>query len=239
MRFFKILVLLQAFCLDVHVRAQTLERCNEGHVPCAMQATRRAEVLKDSQWRLSMSEGAIVQRRNRDLTELVNGEFYLEISRPMEFASPYGHFWCVSQCKALIERTATSFVLQSLEGQWRLRRTGEAQEYALAPGLQIHLGEVASDGHAEMEYPQSLPWQPTVDMWASLYPGKLKDLKPTLVKFREVWRAAVESVSQLHSAVASREIASYQKGLADEQVRRQRREQEDQRLRQLFRDKNP
>ena len=71
------------------------------------------------------------------------------------------------------------------------------------------------------------------------YSGTIAELKPTLVKFREAWKDAVENVSEMHQKAAARTIASYEADLARAKAAREAREREDARLRALFREKNP
>jgi hypothetical protein len=129
--------------------------------------------------------------------------------------------------------------VKSLEGKWLIERNGDATTYAVATGLEISLSEVGEDGQASMEFPQSLPWLPTVKQWGELYPGTLDELKPTLVKFREEWKEAVEKVSAMHETAARRSIASAENEQAKELAQKAAKEREDARLRALFREKNP
>ena len=181
----------------------------------------------------------MLEQRDGHTIQLVLGSFYVETSREVHFQTPYARVWCEEDCKGIFNRESTLLEVKSLEGRWLIKRTGEAQTYALPAGLQVAIGEVTTDGQAQMDFPQSLPWLPTVKQWAALFPGSVDELKPTLVKFRDSWKEAVEAVSDLHQHAASRAIASYEKTQAQERARLLAIQREDQKLRDLFREKNP
>lgn len=238
MRSLRTLLLLSVFCLDVHVKAAELNKkyCWGQVLPCSVEGRR---LVMGTDFRISLATSTLLEWRDVETFQLIRGEFYVETSSRAKFQSPYGQVWCEDDCKGLFIREPDGIVIKSLEGNWRIRRLGEDQIYAIVPGLQVHLGEVNDAGQAQMEFPQSLPWLPTVKSWSALYPGTLKELKPTLVKFRESWKKAVEAASELHSKVASRRVASNAKMKAEVLARQLAAEREDQRLRSLFRDKNP
>jgi hypothetical protein len=237
---FRALALICIFFMDVHVRAdEKTASCWGKSLPCPVQAGDSKKVIEAADLRLSLGAQALLEQRDEKTIQLVSGEFYVETAKPVTFKTPYARIWCVDECKALFVRTNDSIEVKSLEGRWLIERNGEAVTYTVAPGLEITLSEVSDDGHAAMEFPQSLPWSPTVRQWGKLYPGTMKQLKPTLVKFREEWKEAVEKVSEMQEGVVRRTIASYEDEQAKEQSRKAAREREDQRLRALFREKNP
>lgn len=240
MKWFRVCALIWVFCVDVHVKAEEAHEsgCWGNRVPCAFKAEEARTVLKLQDTVLSLSRHALVQRR-QDSVALVQGEFYIETSKPIHFQSPYGKFWCTDDCKGLVVRNPERINLKNLEGQWHVQRTGEAQEYVLPVGLQVSLGEVNDRGQATMDFPQSVPWNSTVHQWAELFPESFEELKPAIVKFRSNWREAVDAVSELHQHEAQRSIASHEQDLAREKAQRLAREREDQSLRALFREKNP
>lgn len=240
MKWLRVLACLFAFCVDVHVKAEEIiANCWERKIPCPIKASSRRLVLNAKEWRVSMAPSSLIERRAQSLVQLVEGQFYIEIARPIKFQTPYARVWCAEECKGIFVREGMSFTAKSLEGTWRIQRTGEAQVYVLPAGLQVVIGEVTDDGQSLMDFPQSLPWSPTVKEWSALYPGTLTELKPTLVKFRFVWKEAVEAVSDMHKHAADRAIAANDKILAAERAVRNAREREDQSLRELFRQKNP
>ena len=238
MKAFRTLLLLCTFCLDLHVKAAELsiKDCWGKTLPCSVEGRR---LVSAGATRLSLTTSALLEQRDAETFQLIRGDFYIETSSRAKFQTPFGQVWCEDECKGLFNREAGKLIVKSLEGKWRIRRLGEAQAYELAPGLQVQLGEVGDGGVAQMEFPQSLPWLPTVKLWSALYPGALSELKPTLVKFRETWKNAVETASVLHAQVASRSVASDAKIRASAAAQKLATEREDQRLRSLFRDKNP
>jgi len=238
----KILTLACLFFIDVHVKAAEAPKkeCWGAAIPCAVQAEGgEKRLLTANDLKISLAPAALLEQRDEKTMELVQGSFYVETSRPVVFKTPYGRVWCNDDCTGLFVRTDESFNIKSLQGHWLVQRNGENTTYQVPTALQVTLGAVGEDGHALMEFPQSLPWLSTIKQWGDLYPGTLKELKPTLVKFRETWKEAVENVSELQQKAAARTIASYEEGLAREKAAHDAREREDARLRALFREKNP
>ncbi|MGZ3723693.1 MAG: hypothetical protein ACXVA9_12210 [Bdellovibrionales bacterium] len=233
------LVLLCIFFLDVHVKAETVSECWGKTIPCPVQASASKKVISAGNIKVSIGPHGLLEQRDEKTIQLVSGEFYVETAKPVVFKTPYAKVWCDGECKALFNRETDKLDVKSLEGRWLVQRNGEKTTYAVPEAQQISISEVTEDGRAEMEFPQSLPWAPTVKKWGALYPGTLDELKPTLVKFRETWKQAVESVSEMHSQAASRTIASYENSQAKERARKAAQEREDQRLRAIFREKNP
>lgn len=234
------LSLVFMFCIDVHVKADALKECWGKEIPCAVQASQNKRVITAQDLRVTLGANALLEHRDEKTIQLIGGDFYVETSKSVIFGSPDAKVWCEGEsCKALFSRSAESLNIKSLEGRWLVERKGEKSLYTVPAGLQVTIGEVTSSGQAEMEFPQSLPWAPTVKEWVGLYPGTMSELKPSLTKFREVWKSAVESVSQTHQQAASRTIASFEHSQAKERARIEAREREDLHLREMFRDKNP
>jgi hypothetical protein len=232
------LTLAFLFCVDVHVKADEVKSCLDHTLPCAISSEGK-KILSGSGLRLVMDRHSLLEQRKDKTVELIRGGFYVETSEARVFQTPYVKIWCEGTCKGLFQRELVQVNLVSLEGRWLMQRKGEEQTYSLVAGLQVQVGEVSTDGRAQMEFPQSLPWTPTVNEWAALYPGPLQDLKRELLKFRPTWKEAVEAASQLHIQVAKREIASYEKDQAEQRAKQHAHEREDQSLRALFREKNP
>src|SRR5665213_2103573 len=234
------LTLILIFFLDVHVKAETAPKsCWGKSIPCPVQAGAEKQTITAKDLRVALGPAALLEQRDEKTVQMVSGDFYVETSKPVVFKTPYAKIWCDDDCKGLFIRTPESLTVKSLEGHWLVQRNGEKTVYTVPPALQVMVGEVGDDGRALMEFPQSLPWAPTVKQWGALYPGTLAELKPTLVKFREVWKVAVEWSSEMHFAAASRTIASADQAQAKERARKLALEREDQRLRALFREKNP
>ncbi len=241
MKLMRLLCWIMVFCIDVHVKAEEThkEKCDFNRGNCVILAEDGRRVFRSDEILVMLAPRALLEIRNENTVQLVKGDFYIETEQPVKLQTPYAKIWCEGECKGLFSRTAVTLEVKSLDGNWRITRAGEKTVYVVPAGLQVSIGEVAENGQAQMEFPQSLPWVPTIKQWASLYPGKVSEFKPELEKFRQVWREAVEAVSVLHQTVATRAVASHEAEV--EQARRQRLAQlrEDQGLRNLFRDKNP
>lgn len=240
MSWHRALVFVFVFCVDVHVKAETMtsSACWEKTTPCVVEARGR-KILKSKDMTVTLGPKAMVERKDEMTVQLMSGRFYIEVSKPVVFKTPYARVTCQDSCKGIFTRANSEFNVKSLSGRWTVVRTGDEKVYGIPEALQMSFGEVTSDGSAEMEFPQSLPWEATLKEWVALYPGKLKEFKPELADFRVVWREAVERVSEMHRSHAARTIASHERELADARAREAAREREDAELRALFREKNP
>ena len=239
----RFLFLLSLFFIDVHVRAESSHankdsNCWGKSIPCAIHAKGRSQSISAPGFSMTIDKNSLAEQRDHHTVQLVDGRFLISMKSPIRLGTPYAEFKCEGSCSGIFLRTMTEVTVKALSGNWRVKRLGEAHEYRLDAGLQLTVSEVSEGGTALMEFPQSLAWLPTVKEWASLYVGEPRQFKKEVSDFRESWREAVESVSEVHAADAHRSIASHQKALDAVQARQKQIELEDQRLRDLFRKKN-
>lgn len=235
------MLILTLFFLDVRVRADNKSErdCWGKEIPCAVQAVGRKRELKAGEdLTLVLAGGALAHQRDGTTIQLVDGRFYVEVKRPIAFKTPYATLTCTSECKALINRKEKELSVKSLEGEWTLVRLGDAQVYFLSAGFHLTVGEVETNGLAQMEFPQSLAWAPTILEWSKMYPRSAEVFKSDAGRFRVAWKNAVENASVVHQQVAARAVASHEEGLARERARRKAVEKEEAALRELFRKKN-
>jgi len=237
------LVLIAAlFFIDVRVRAENKheeEPCWGKEIPCAIQSVDHKQEFKaGDDFTLVLAANSLAQQRDGKNVQLVSGDFYIEIAKPLVFKTPYASFTCEGECKALVRRKAEEVSWKSLGGDWKVKRLGDGKEYTLSGGLQVTIGEVETNGLARMELPQSLPWAPTVLEWSKIYPGTVDLFKSDVTHFREVWRAGVDAAAAMQEQLAARAVASYEDALAKERARQKSIENEEAQLRRLFRQKN-
>ena len=235
-------ILLAIFCIDVRVHAEThaseSKDCWGHKVPCAIRNEAGVRHLKSERFEISLDKGALLEQRETSVVHFVTGLFYLRHVKGAEFTTAFAKFNCKADCQALIERQDDKMTLKVLEGQVWIKRLGEEKYYRVDAGLQVSVSEVAEDGKAAMEFPQSLPWLTTAKDWARLFPGEVEDFHKELAEFRTRWNEAVESASETHKLVADRQIAAHNEELAKQKARAAAAAREDQRLRELFRRKN-
>ncbi len=235
------LVIALCFFLDVRVRAADRPAkhadCWGKTVPCAIFAAEKKREFKDQDFTFVMAMNSLAERQDESSVRLVDGRFYIEISKPFNFKTPYAIFSCLDSCKALVDRRSDEVQFKAIEGQWKFTRNGEKRDYQIAGGLQISVGEVETTGVARMEFPQGLPWQQTVLEWSKFYAGSVDDFKRDVRRFRADWKRAVENVSDVHLQVAQRVLASHEADLAKERARRKAELKEEAQLRELFRQK--
>lgn len=247
MRWGRGLAFVFVFCVDVHVKAETVKQsqkvtgssaCWDKTTPCVVESQGR-KILKAKNMIITLAPSSLIERKDEKTVQLMNGQFYIDVSAPVIFKTPYARITCQDSCKGLFTRRMTELNVKSLAGRWTVVRTGDEKTYGIPEAMQMSFGEVTDEGSAQMEFPQSLPWDVTLKEWAALYPGKLKEFKPVLAEFRSVWQEAVERVSEMHHSQAARTIASHERELAEARSREAAREREDAELRALFREKNP
>lgn len=225
MNLVKKFMLLACCILDVRIHAQSVEADHNGFKFTANQTT------------IVMKKDALMDQREESI-QLIRGEFYVETNEQPKFTTPYASFRCKSTCKALITRTYDQVAWRALQGSWEFVRTGEARKYELGAGARVVVSAVQSDGKAHIEPLQGLPWERTISDWAQLYPGKFPEFKSSVAQFREEWMERVKLISNWNEDESKRLLASHERHLADERARRAAIEREDQRLRQMFRQKN-
>jgi hypothetical protein len=214
--------------VDIRVKADT---------PVVAMAHKKSFSAKGLQ--VVLGPGSLLEQHDKNEFQLVKGEFLVELQSIAKLKTPFATVTCDGDpCLALIHRDSTQVQIKALRGEFRVRRLGEKTDYGLGAGLQLTVMEVADNGVAEMEFPQSLPWDSTVKEWAHYYSGTSKEFRETLIQFREDWQQAVERVSQIHEQYAGRVIASYEATLAEERSRKAAQEREDAKMRKLFREKN-
>jgi hypothetical protein len=230
----RFLFLLMCFFTDVKVRAAD---CS--NTPCVMHTSSSSQhkIFSEGKRRLVLAPESLLQVQ-KDGLRLVKGLLYIEADERIRLTAPFGFFVCGGGCRALIERQMDSVKLKSLKGNWRIWRLGDKEVYGLPPGMEITLGRVEIGGTAEMEFPQSLPWQSTLQSWSRLFPGSPEQFKQIVTEFRPVWRSAVEAAANLQLRAAGRTIASHEAELARGRARQRARAIEDESLRKLFRERN-
>lgn len=240
MKFLRVAFCFLCFTLDVHVRAEESHHAAkaEAHddscaAPCVINATKKY-VLKSPN--VILAKGALAELRSSENLHLVRGNFLVQ--SPGSFTTPFAKFSCEGECTAVVERQAGKVTLRNIKGDWQVDRMGDKQTYAVPPAMLVVVTEVDSSGQAGLDFPQALPWMPTVKLWGSLYVGDVHGFKEALEEFRPVWEEAVDAVSDLNSRTAIREIASADQALAKQQALKRAREKEDADLRKLFREKN-
>lgn len=216
------------FCADLHVKADL-----------AVASGSSKKNWKGGGLDVVLQPGSLLEQREGELVNLVKGRFLIGFANGVSVRTPYAAVLCQAEsCAAIILRDAEGMEIKALKGEFSVRRLGDTAHYNMIAGSRMSVRSVAEDGKAEMEFPQSLPWDSTVKEWAKFFPGDMKAFRPVLTAFRADWKHAVEVLSSLHTERAGREIASHEKALVAEAARQAAEERANARLRELFRQKN-
>ncbi len=228
-RLLRTLILMASFTVQVQVRAAA-KVARASHSPTEF-------TFGESKIRLA--QGSLIEKRKEHAAHLVKGVVLAQLKGKDVLQTAYAYVRCQSEaCQALVHREKDRVTFGVVEGVLLVHRLGENKDYVLPTAMQVSVGAVMADGYAEMDFPQSLAWDETVQTWARLFEGDLKEFKSTLAEFREVWHESVEAVSHLHEENAMRVIASYDHAVQDQQARQKAQEREDAELRKLFRQKS-
>ncbi len=227
-RAFRFFILYFCFTVQIQVRA-----ASDSH------AKQNTQSYSFGRSRVRLGVDALIEKRKDHAAHLVRGDALAHLQGEDVLQTAYAYVRCQGEeCQVLVRRERDRVTFGALEGVLLVHRLGENKDYVLPTAMQVVVGPVTSQGFADMDFPQSLPWDDTVKIWARLFSGNVKEFKSTLAEFREVWHESVEAVSHLHEEHAQRMIASYYKSVAEQQSHLKAQEREDEELRKLFRQKS-
>lgn len=244
----RVLVVFASLCADVQVRASEAAHTEHGKskanscwgvtIPCRIPADKKHNI-SESAATIVLKKDSLLEQTETDTVSLIKGRMLIELkSSGLKIKTPFAAFSCEGECSAIFDREPGVIRVRGIVGAWRVNRLGDQIEYALNSGTQVLIGKVDASGKAEMEIPQSLPWDEIAQDWAELFPRSKKEFKSELADFRVNWKMAVEWASRMQLEHAKRSIAAHEAELARERAARAAQEREDAELRRLFRQKN-
>jgi hypothetical protein len=224
----KFTTLIFCFSIEIHVRA----------LDATYEAKGSRKIVELGEHKVVLRAGTLVQALSGERVRLIRGAVLIDGSANFMVQTPFAKFTCEDECTGLVERKKDHVYIKSLKGNWSLQRTGDKQVYQIPVAAMLRIGEVSVDGHSDLEFPQSLPWNSTVKEWASLFAGSAHDFKPVLAEFHQVWLEAVGQLTEIQTQAAGRALAADANERATRESQRQAKEREDAKLRQLFREKS-
>src|SRR5688572_7321214 len=104
------LLLLPLFFIEVHVKASEPEpaaketSCWGKEVPCAIDSGSRLRKLESDGFLVTLSPDSLIEHKETDSMRLVKGRFYIRVSKPVQFKTPYAQFSCSGHCQGLAWR---------------------------------------------------------------------------------------------------------------------------------------
>jgi hypothetical protein len=238
---FRFIILGFVCVIDVTINAEAVflpQSCWGKQVPCAVENNSKDLLnLTTSAASVHMGERAIVKSISENEASLTLGTLFTQHKDSFKWHTPFGDILCRA-CEMILQRDEKSLEVHALKGLVFVLRLGDEEKYELPPGFSVLLSGIGSDGKANLDYPQASALRPLAKSWAKVYPGTTEEFKADLRAYIDSWKVAVENASAMQAFEAGRLIAS-----ADSERKRllaikQAHELEDQRLRNLFREKN-
>lgn len=251
--FFRLLLFLFVFTLEVRVRAEVSPASTSGvllqepagclrelvkaKTSCALGTGRAGKVtLKlDSFEAVFDRRTAVIHQTGGDL-RFVSGQIWLKTKIPQKIHTEFGaidlgpgEFW--------LDRSAERVRVGVIRGLAKLHPRGSAEVLEVPPGLENWLGTVALNGEARRGLPVSIALKPHFERWARLYPGSFKDFEKEALLFHDGWLEASRYSAEIHKALFERKIASLQAEHEKKEWARRKSEVRTRELIQMFRKK--
>lgn len=240
-RFLRIAILLVAFVIDVDLNAEAIfypKNCWGKDSSCAVQNdSKQAMALHLKGLSVHMDSQAILKTVSENEAILTRGTLFAQHGEDFRWTTPFGQVVC-RDCEVLLQRDEKRLEVHAIKGQVLIVRKGDTTEYELPPGFSVELSTVEHDGKANLDFPQASPLVLIGKAWAKVYSEDPGQFKKEFGDYVETWTGAADLSSQMQQDDAKRLIAS---DVADHQRLEkihQIRLQEQERLRNLFKEKN-
>lgn len=241
-RFVRLVCFVLCFFIDVHLlNAEGVfypDRCWGKTDPCAVDNDSSKSLhLSTEGLTVHLAAKSVLKKLNDGAADLARGTMLAKADGEFRWHSPFGEVFCKA-CEVMLTRTENSLEIHSLRGEVSVQRKGDDEKYELPTGFSILLSAVRSDGRANLDFPQASALPPLLKSWAKVYPGTPDEFKKDVRAYLEIWREAVEVSTTMERKEVDRTIASAAAEQSKEEAIRKARWLEDQKLRQLFREKN-
>lgn len=236
----RVLVLVLIFAIDVRLSAETVfyPRNCWGKDNCAVQNDARTPAaLHLKTLSLHMDSQAIVKSISEKEGALTKGTLLARHEGEYRWQTPFGDIVCDS-CEILLQRDDRRVEVHAIKGSVAIVRKGDGSRYDLPPGFSVELSKVEHDGRADLGFPQASPLLLVGKEWAKLHSEDEHEFKKEFGAYVETWQTASDLSSDMQRQAADRSIASSEAEQKRLDVLRERRLKEQQRLRDLFKQKN-
>jgi hypothetical protein len=177
-----------------------------------------------------------VARREHGSFELIQGRFLIESFDHSKWKTLYGTIEMQSG-QALVFVGRKSLVVSPLSDQLQVRVVGD-DPVSIPVGYEGEFFGVNAQGKSLVAYPRVANPHKLIPSWARLYQGSENEFRVLIEGYRKVWREQLKTAILWHRGEVERQIASHNQKLEEAKRRRIRREKENARLRQMFRNKN-
>jgi|GEM_PF-4752155 len=240
-RLFQGIVFLFLLTLDLNINAETIfypKNCWGKDETCAVQNdSKRPVTLQLNGMQVHMDSQAIMKTDAKGEADLARGTLFAKHSEDFTWHTPFGQVICHA-CQVLLHRDEKSLEVNAIKGRVTIVRKGDGSSYELPAGFSVQLSAVMKDGTANLDFPQAAPLVLVGKAWARVYNGDTQDFKKEFGDYVKTWDQIADLSSQMQKEEAERRIASDEAEKAHAEKLRQDRLREQERIRQLFREKN-
>lgn len=206
--------------------------------PCAVENDSSKSLHLESKGLVvHLSAKSVLKKIDGQAADLARGTMFAKAEGEFRWHSPFGDVVC-KNCEVILNRDENSLEIHAIHGDVAVQRKGDSSKYDLPPGFSVLLSTVRPDGKGDLDFPQASALRPLLKSWAKVYPGDADQFKKDVGAYMDYWREAVEVSSDMERKEADRVIASAASEEARIEALRKARWLEDQKLRQLFREKN-
>lgn len=231
------MIFLLAFQMEVRVRAagdlvQKPDACLQQAGACALRVSTSGFHFEKDNVKIHASGGSTLARQSMDFWRLMDGALWVESGRGLRVETLYaatqaeqGEYWIFVQNSKIYVRNMSA----SLKVELRDGKTLELPE-----GFEVWIGSVNSKGQTEYGVIEPVNMKELLPVWNSLYRGSKADFVLEVRRYRANWGDLTQKSSQLYQKLVEREIASVRAREEEQELRRQRRAAEAQRVKELY-----
>ncbi|MCB0422029.1 MAG: hypothetical protein KDD61_13610, partial [Bdellovibrionales bacterium] len=138
--------------------------------------------------------------------------------------------------RILVKRESESTLIFNISSSVVVTPLGKKVGFDLPRGFSVRVNNVGISGVAQADIIEAVRVKNLLKEWGRLATDELR-FRQEVLAFRQDWRRAVELASEWQKTSVERKIASYEAEQQRRRLLREKRERENQALRQLFREK--
>ncbi len=219
---------------------QEPNECLQGNSYCAVRTSERRKFKWiEKSATLTMDWQTLLLRLEPGVFRLISGNLWVSPQKGQseiltveteaaQFSSRY-EFW--------IRREESQILILSVRGPVEIRLRGDSQVYVLESGFQNWISRVDRRGRAQMGIPRAIDIESHIEVWARLFPGSRTEFRAALEEWRPIWLNAVGLSSEIHQELVHHRELAMAREHRSKKAQAEARASENQRLRELFRQK--
>lgn len=202
---------------------------------CAIHVLDKKWQFKLEAWEASLApQTTIIVSSSQELRH-IQGSVWLKSQKEIVVKSVYGQLFVPGGSEVLLHHDPSRWVIWPIHQdipatQIKLLARGQSESVSLLPGYEHQLSSLDRQVY---EIPQLANVYVLLPLWA-----KLGASRGQVASYGQKWNQARKKVGVWHRSLASLEIEKHQEELARQRARQRRIQEENQRLRALFRQRN-